>query len=143
MKTIRKIALTALMAAVALAAATCKKESSDLSQIKVSGIEHSDCLNLPAKDITPVNDSVAISYEEGTIHVTHYKLMVNCGFEEVHVSTAVSGDTIRINEWGEPNNANCICHIINDFDIGNVPHGTYTLVFENWHSGPHFETVEL
>lgn len=121
------------MAALVLTTASCKKDAHNLSKydIKVSDIKHSECLYLPHSNI-PIPDSVNVSYNDGTVHVTHYCLMVNCDFEEVLVNVTTSGDTIRIKENGEPSNANCICNIINEFDIENVPHGTYVFVFENW-----------
>ena len=76
----------------------------------------------------------------GTIFITHYNLLVNCGFElnGILVDANINGSTITIDEHDNPNGpqANCMCSIDNSFRIENIPHGTYTLVFKNWYPAP-------
>lgn len=118
-----------------------KTETKGLSDAKASNIVFSDCHNHNS-DAKGYNnpDSVSISYNNGTISVTHYNLIVNCGFQKVFVNVDVDGNTIRIGEWGYPENADCICEVDNSFEINNIPRGTYNIVFENWASGTYSQT---
>ena len=134
-----------LSIALCLLAATCKKEKGgDLSNIKVSDNQFSDCLMYPMEPGKYLEvhdqDSLIVRYEDGTVYVEHYNLTVNCGFEKVYVNVKTKGDTIRIKEWDLSDDANCMCKVINGFHIDNVPHGTYVFVIENWFPAPYQET---
>ena len=36
-----------------------------------------------------------------------------------------------------------MCEVENSFDINNVPHGTYTIIMENWDSIPYVQTYNF
>lgn len=120
--------------------------------MKVSHISYTDCKKHTDKETKahPLwgdPDSVIISYADGSIHVTHYNLLVNCGFMEggVVVDINVDGSTITISEHENPHSplANCDCTTDNSFQIDNVPQGTYTLVFTNWYPEPYSQSVSF
>lgn len=136
-----------LMGAMVLSMTACEKTNKILeSNFAVSNIESSDCLQHHASRGVKGRynpDSISINYHNGTVYVTHYNLMVNCGFEKVNVDIDVDSDTIRILESGYPVNADCMCDIDNSFEIKNVPSGLYTVIIENWDSNPYCQTYRF
>lgn len=127
-----KILLSLLMGAMVLSLAACEKTNITLKpNFTVSNIEFSDCMqhyaSRGAKGMYNP-DSISINYHNGTVYVTHYNLMVNCGFKKINVDIDVDSDTIRILESGYPQNANCMRDIDNSFEINNVPSGLYTVI---------------
>ena len=141
-----------LLCLVAIFAA-CKKNEiaeGDATKAKVSHISYIDCKSHTDKLAkadpnwgTP--DSVSISYADGAAHITHYNLLVNCGFElsGIVVDLAIDGSTITLNEHENLDGpqADCLCTTDNSFQIDNLPRGTYTLVFQNWYPEPYSQTV--
>lgn len=87
-------------------------------------------------------DSLGVEYRNGTLHVTHYNLMVNCGIAAmdggIEVRVVREGSTITINELEDENApmANCMCEVNNEFDISGVEPGTYTIVLNSWYPEP-------
>lgn len=140
--------MCAMLCALAMMAACGDKDTN--GGVKVSHITFTGCKNHTDKEAKgdPIwgdPDSVSVSYVDGSIHVTHYNLLVNCAFGEggIIVDLTVEGSTIKIDEHENPNGplANCMCTTDNSFRIDNIPHGTYTLVFGNWYPEPYSMTV--
>ena len=139
-----------LLCLVAMFAACKKNENGDISKAKVSHISYIDCKNHTDK-LAKADpnfgdpDSVIISYADGAAHITHYNLLVNCGFElgGIVVDLDIDGSTITINEHENLDGpqADCLCTTDNSFQIDNLPRGTYTLVFQNWYPEPYSQTV--
>ena len=82
-----------------------------------------------AKSLTD-QDSVVVTYNNGTILVTHFHLTVPCDFTTVGARIAQNNDTIRVYEHSDGGNVNCICKTDHTFRITNVK-GTRTLILEN------------
>lgn len=113
--------------------------------VGISHIASTKCLpqsDAAAKGIT-TPDTVSVRCSDGVIYVEHRHLMVNCGFETVNVTVTVDGNTIKVAEYGTPDDANCVCEINNSFQIDNVPQGTYTIVVENCHPAPFQQTINF
>ncbi len=132
---------------IVLLLASCEKNK--VGDIAVSDIHFSDCKNhtdrmAKADPMWGAPDSVSVRFSNGTAYITHYNLLVNCGFAAagVMVDINVEGSTITINEHENPNGpqANCLCAIDNSFQINNLSEGSYTLVFENWYPEPYSMT---
>lgn len=145
-----KVFSALLITVLAFSMAACEKNekaTTDLANLKVSNIVSSDCLlhnesNNNTKGLYNP-DSMTVSYNNGTIYITHYNATVNCGFEKVNVHATISGDTIKITERSYPDDANCLCEIENSFEINNVPHGTYVILLENWEPAPYCQTFNF
>lgn len=139
------------MGAVLLTAFQCGKEE----PIELNyNAHHSDCLFHTDADavrakghVTP--DSVSVAYKNGTLHVTHHNLLVNCGTAEmeggINVTVIREGLTLDIYEVEDENNpqANCMCEVDNEFDISGIEHGTYTLVLHSWYPEPRSFTISI
>jgi hypothetical protein len=142
----------ALLCLVAVLAACKKNETAegDATKAKVSHISYIDCKSHTDK-LAKADpnfgdpDSVSISYADGAAHITHYNLLVNCGFEKggIVVDLDINGSTLTIDEHENPDGPldRCLCTTDNSFQIDNIPHGTYTLVFQNWYPEPYSKTV--
>lgn len=136
----KKIVLLAIVAVLAVLAVGCKKnQAGDLS---LGNVTYSACKshtdNL-AKAMDPYGDpdSVTVTYDEGTLHVTHFNVLVNCVFEEVGVEVDLtqSVDTITIEEHETRTGlmADCMCSTDCSYDIKGVKKGHHVLVFKNWY----------
>ena len=136
----KKIVLLAIVAVLAVLAVGCKKnQAGDLS---LGNVTYSACKshtdNL-AKAMDPYGDpdSVTVTYDEGTLHVTHFNVLVNCAFEEtgVDVDLTQSGDTITIEEHENRDGEldRCMCATDCTYDIKGVEKGHDVLVFKNWY----------
>lgn len=127
-------ALVGVIVACIVLMISCRKESSENNGIKVTDIRFSECMShydSPADKGFYSPDSVEVSVKEGQISVVHYNLMVNCGYEDVHVGVSQSNDTLRVKEWETGPTANCLCDINNSFTIQNLPAGAYHVIFES------------
>lgn len=142
-----KTILLFLFAALTLSMTACKKTDTIAEDsFAVSNIVFSDCLQHHSSgEIKGLHnpDSISIDYHNGTIYVTHYNLIVNCGFENVNVNIDVASDTITILENGSPESADCMCEIDNSFEIKNVPSGSYTVIIKNWDPDPYCQTYNF
>ncbi len=100
----------------------------------LANITTSDCLMntdaLAAKDMN--TDSIEVSLRDGTLSVTHYNMMLDCGSGENIVTTMeIMGDTIMVTEnVGEQGRVDCLCLYNNSFQIVNPPAGRFTLVIK-------------
>lgn len=131
------------MGAVLLTAFQCGKE---VEPIELNyNAHHSECLlhtDAIALKGFENPDSVSVVYRNGTLHVTHHNLLVNCGTAEmeggINVTVIREGSIINIYETEDENNpqADCICEVDNEFDISSIGHGSYTLVFHSWYPDP-------
>ena len=139
-KTLR-ILVPTVVALATLVVISCEKEN--LSRAKVSNVSFTECLSHPMGKGAFNPDTILTHYNDGTLFVEHRNLIVNCGFKRVIVKTSVSNDTITITEYGDSDNAKCICEINNSFEIRNIPQGRYVLVFKNCYPEPIVETVDL
>lgn len=149
-----KFMLALTGAAMLLATACGEKENNnpnngDASMGAVSNISYTDCKShtdraTKAHPMWGDPDSVSVSYANGTVYITHYNLLVNCGFtmSGILVDVDVDGSTITIHESENPTGpqAYCMCATDNSFQLNNVPQGTYTLVFSNWYPEPYSQT---
>ena len=130
MKTnVLKIAVLALVAVGMLSISSCGKEK-EVKNLSVSNINYTDCLS-ESKDTFSKNlsDSIAYSYQNHILYITHHNLMVGCG-EELHVDVQLINDTIRIAEWTD-GYVDCVCKIDNSFQINDLEKGSYILNFVN------------
>lgn len=137
-----------LVAVLVLTITACEKgekNPTETTKINVSNIVSTDCLNENGNGIKGIyeSDSVFFSYQDGTLNVTHYNLSVNCGFDSVTVNVQMSGDTIIIDEYGYPDNQNCVCDINNSFQINNIPRGMYTIIMRNWTPSNYQQTINF
>ena len=132
-KTVLPLLAVALLGVVF--ATSCKKDKNEnkANELTVSDISFTPC-NHGSYDKGPYNpDSVAVSYSNGTVYVTHYNLWVNCGWQDIEVRCRQSHDTIFVKEIEvTPVQADCECETNNSFSINNVK-GQRTMVFESCH----------
>ena len=143
------LATTALL--VTTLAIACNK-TGDTSRIAVQNISNNGCIyhtdqaSLVEKDQDFSTDSIGYSYSHGTLSITHYNLLLNCAFEAggIDVDIVTEGNTITISEYEHDGPiADCICFTDNSFQIANLPHGTYTLVFLSWYPEPYRVTITV
>ncbi|MBR3938550.1 MAG: hypothetical protein IKJ67_01055 [Bacteroidales bacterium] len=134
-KIILKLALIAVATAGMFSIGSCEKEkenSDEQKVVTVSNITYTDCLSESkdtfSKDISD-SDSIVYYYQNHTLYITHYNLVIGCG-EELHVDVQLINDTIRISEWTD-GYVDCICKIDNSFQINNLTKGSYILDFVN------------
>jgi hypothetical protein len=129
-----------LIAAGLAAMGSCQK---DPSKARVQNISNNGCKPEMTDNKGGENDArewVELSYDSGVLRVCHHNLTVNCAFKVggIDVDIQVDGDTITINEYEHDGPiADCICHTDNVFEIANLPHGIYTLVFNSWDTPPY------
>ena len=138
-------------AAASLVSIACNK-TGDTSRITVQNISNNGCIyhtdhaSLVEKDQDFSTDSIGYSYSHGTLYITHYNLLLNCAFESggIDVDIVTEGNTITIREYEHDGPiADCICFTDNSFQIANLPHGTYTLVFLSCYPEPYRVTITV
>lgn len=142
----KRVVLSAALAMGIAAFAMVGCEKSGLENARVSHVSFTECkshANSMEEKGMSTPDTVSIRYEAGTVYVDHYHLGVNCAFDTVNVALTMNDDTIRILEYGTPDEANCICETNNSFQIDNVPHGTYTIIVENFYPAPYQHTYHF
>ena len=131
-KLVFKAMILALVAIGSISTIGCKKDKEESKNLTVSNISYTDCLS-ENKDVLSKAlgdpDSIAYSYQNNTLYITHYNLVVGCG-EEVHVDVQSIGDTIRIAEWTD-GYVDCVCSVDNSFQINDVKDGLCILEFVN------------
>ena len=146
-----RITLAATALLVTTLAIACNK-TGDTSRITVQNISNNGCIyhtdqaSLVEKDQDFSTDSIGYSYSHGTLSITHYNLLLNCAFEVggIDVDIVTEGNTITISEYEHDGPiADCICFTDNSFQIANLPHGTYTLVFLSWYPEPYRVTITV
>ena len=146
-----RITLAATALLVTMLAIACNK-TVDTSRITVQNISNNGCIyhtdhaSLVEKDQDFGTDSIGYSYSHGTLYITHYNLLLNCAFEAggIDVDIVTEGNTITISEYEHDGPiADCICFTDNSFQIANLPHGTYTLVFLSWYPEPYRVTITV
>ena len=125
-----------LLSALLLTVVGCsKKEMGEpYADTRLANITTSDCLMntdaLAAKDMN--TDSIAVTIASGTLSVTHYNMMLDCGSgENIVTSMEVVGDTIMVTEnVGEQGRVDCLCLYNNSFQIIDPPAGRFLLVIK-------------
>ncbi len=125
-----------LLSALLLTVLGCSKSDMErpYADTYLANITTSDCLMntdaLAAKDMN--TDSIEVSLRDGTLSVTHYNMMLDCGSGENIVTTMeIMGDTIMVTEnVGEQGRVDCLCLYNNSFQIVNPPAGRFTLVIK-------------
>lgn len=146
-----RITLAATALLVTTLAIACNK-TGDTSRITVQNISNNGCIyhtdqaSLVEKDQDFSTDSIGYSYSHGTLSITHYNLLLNCAFEAggIDVDIVTEGNTITISEYEHDGPiTDCICFTDNSFQIANLPHGTYTLVFLSWYPEPYRVTITV
>lgn len=146
-----RITLAATALLVTTLAIACNK-TGDTSRITVQNISNNGCIyhtdqaSLVEKDQDFSTDSIGYSYSHGTLSITHYNLLLNCAFKVggIDVDIVTEGNTITISEYEHDGPiADCICFTDNSFQIANLPHGTYTLVFLSWYPEPYRVTITV
>ena len=146
-----RITLAATALLVTTLAIACNK-TGDTSRITVQNISNNGCIyhtdhaSLVEKDQDFSTDSIGYSYSHGTLYITHYNLLLNCAFEAggIDVDVVTEGNTITIREYEHDGPiADCICFTDNSFQIANLPHGTYTLVFLSCYPEPYRVTITV
>lgn len=146
------ITLTAATALLVTTLAIACNKTGDTSRITVQNISNNGCIYhtdkeaLEEKDQGFGTDSIGYSYSHGTLSITHYNLLLNCAFEVggIDVDIVTEGNTITISEYEHDGPiADCICFTDNSFQIANLPHGTYTLVFLSWYPEPYRVTITV
>ncbi|MCR4829196.1 MAG: hypothetical protein K5864_07020 [Bacteroidales bacterium] len=138
MKRIKKTGLALVGIAILMMAFQCGKDYTN--PFNIFNIHHSACLSYTDADAKGYEspDSVSVEYQNGTVHVTHHNLLVNCGTAEMEGGIMVTcireGMTIHIYEEETGNNpADCMCEVDNEFDFYCLERGTFTFVFHNWY----------
>ena len=133
-KVFLKTATLALVAVGMLSIGSCKKEKENNDEqkdvtVNVSDVNCTDCTESRPFDSKGLYnpDSIAYSYQNNTLYITHYNLTVSCGVP-VEVTIEQNNDTIVIIE-NTPPITNCICEVDNSFQINNIEKGTYVLKF--------------
>ena len=146
-----RITLAATALLVTTIAIACNK-TGDTSRITVQNISNNGCIyhtdqaSLVEKDQDFSTDSIGYSYSHGTLYITHYNLLLNCAFKVggIDVDIVTEGNTITISEYEHDGPiADCICFTDNSFQIANLPHGTYTLVFLSCYPEPYRVTITV
>ena len=125
-----------LLSALLLTVVGCSKKEmgGPYADTRLANITTSDCLMntdaLAAKDMN--TDSIEVSLRDGTLSVTHYNMMLDCGSGENIVTTMeIMGDTIMVTEnVGEQGRVDCLCLYNNSFQIVNPPAGRFLLVIK-------------
>lgn len=123
--------ITALLGAAMLFAA-CGKDNKENGEPTVTQVKQTECgqhFETQAKDLYD-GEQYIVEWVDGVARVLHSNLMVPCDYESVTVDVSVNGSTVTVNECIVGGGyVDCICHIDNMFTIANLPHGTYTFVF--------------
>ena len=125
-----------LLSALLLTAVGCSKKEmgGPYADTRLANITTSDCLMktdaLAAKDMN--TDSIAVTIASGTLSVTHYNMMLDCGSgKNIVTSMEVVGDTIMVTEnVGDQGQVDCLCLYNNSFQIVNPPAGRFILVIK-------------
>ena len=125
-----------LLSALLLTAVGCSKKEMEgpYADTRLANITTSDCLMntdaLAAKDMN--TDSIAVTIASGTLSVTHYNMMLDCGSgKNIVTSMEVVGDTIMVTEnVGDQGQVDCLCLYNNSFQIVNPPAGRFILVIK-------------
>jgi hypothetical protein len=147
-----RITLAAATALLVITLAIACNKTGDTSRITVQNISNNGCIyhtdqaSLVEKDQDFSTDSIGYSYSHGTLSITHYNLLLNCAFEAggIDVDIVTEGNTITISEYEHDGPiADCICFTDNSFQIANLPHGTYTLVFLSCYPEPYRITITV
>ena len=147
-----RITLAAATALLVTTLAIACNKTGDTSRIAVQNISNNGCIyhtdhaSLVEKDQDFSTDSIGYSNSHGTLYITHYNLLLNCAFEVggVDVDIVTEGNTITISEYEHDGPiADCICFTDNSFQIANLPHGTYTLVFLSCYPEPYRVTITV
>ena len=147
-----RITLAAATALLVTTLAIACNKTGDTSRIAVQNISNNGCIyhtdhaSLVEKDQDFSTDSIGYSYSHGTLSITHYNLLLNCAFEVggIDVDIVTEGNTITISEYEHDGPiADCICFTDNSFQIANLPHGTYTLVFLSCYPEPYRVTITV
>ncbi len=147
-----RITLAAATALLVTTLAIACNKTGDTSRITVQNISNNGCIyhtdyaSLVEKDRDFSTDSIGYSYSHGTLSITHYNLLLNCAFEVggIDVDIVTEGNTITISEYEHDGPmADCICFTDNSFQIANLPHGTYTLVFLSCYPEPYRVTITV
>ena len=147
-----RITLAAATALLVTTLAIACNKTGDTSRIAVQNISNNGCIyhtdhaSLVEKDQDFSTDSIGYSYSHGTLYITHYNLLLNCAFEVggIDVDIVTEGNTITISEYEHDGPiADCICFTDNSFQITNLPHGTYTLVFLSCYPEPYRVTITV
>ena len=147
-----RITLAAATALLVTTLAIACNKTGDTSRIAVQNISNNGCIyhtdhaSLVEKDQDFSTDSIGYSNSHGTLYITHYNLLLNCAFEVggIDVDIVTEGNTITISEYEHDGPiADCICFTDNSFQIANLPHGTYTLVFLSCYPEPYRVTITV
>ncbi|MBQ6069918.1 MAG: hypothetical protein IJK84_10490 [Bacteroidales bacterium] len=126
-----------LLSALLLNALGCSKKDMEGTgaDTHLDNITTSGCLMktdaLAAKDMN--TDSINVTIAGGTLSVTHYNMMLDCGSGENIVTTMeIVGDTIMVTEdVGVQGQVDCLCLYNNSFQIVDLPTGGFTLVIKD------------
>ena len=86
---------------------------------------------------------VEITYKDKYLYVTHKDLLLNCGFEEVNITSSVDGYTIELNIEENPTNLRCLCPVDISYSVGEFEKGTYTLVIKHYKQQIYTQTVHF
>ena len=125
-----------LLSALLLTVVGCSKKEMEgpYTDTHLANITTSDCLMntdaLAAKDMN--TDSIAVTIASGTLSVTHYNMMLDCGSgENIATTMQIVGDTVVVTEIvGNQGEVDCLCLYNNSFQIIEPPLGLFTLVIK-------------
>ena len=125
-----------LLSALLLNVLGCSKKDMEGTgaDTHLANITTSGCLMktdaLAAKDMN--TDSIDVTIAGGTLSVTHYNMMLDCGTGKNIVTTMeIVGDTIMVTEnVGEQGQVDCLCLYNNSFQIIDPPAGRLILVIK-------------
>lgn len=121
-----KIISVLLVIVLTLSMKACTKS---LLSPYASNIVWSDCITTDS--VISMIDSVSCLVHDDKLLFERYNHAEACGFDTILVDISIRNDTLLVYERVYPEyNNNCIRIINSSFQVNNVPHGTYTLIFK-------------
>jgi hypothetical protein len=100
---------------------------------KISNVIFTECNDDEVRNAMDINSPyVTVYFTSEGLHITHYGLEVNCGFDTVIVTQTLQNGVLTITETGEPQNAErCICHTDVSYTISNVSENSVNEIVVN------------
>ena len=86
---------------------------------------------------------VEITYKNKWLYITHKDILLNCGFEEINVTTLMIGNTIEVNIEENPRSLRCLCPVDISYSIGEFEEGTYVLVIKHINQQIYSQTINF
>jgi len=95
------------------------------------------------KDNENADSSITITSQDNSLYITHKDINLNCGFEEINVTTLMIGNTIEVNIEENPRNLRCLCSVDISYSIGEFEEGTYVLIIKHLNQQIYSQTINF